>query len=151
FSNLFYFLLIPLIAMLCVAIWVRIQQYGVTEPRFIVIILSAWLIGITGFFLITKSENIKIIPVTLCILALACTWGPQSASTISKHSQLQRLVNFFEEHQGISNGKFIPLRNPQKNNDGWEGINFIVEQYGAKALQPFLSVNVDSLTQKADT
>ena len=151
FSNLFYFLLIPLIALLCVAIWARLQQYGVTEPRYIVIVLSVWLIGITAYFLISKSENIKVIPVSLCILTLACIWGPQSASSISLNSQTQRLLAFFQTHNAFKDGKLVRLDDSKKSNEGWEIISFIVEHYGKEPLRQYLTVNIDSLTYAADT
>jgi hypothetical protein len=151
FSKLFYVLLIPLILLLAVAIWTRIQEYGITESRYVIIVLSLWLTGITCYFLIDKSQNIKIIPISLCIIALLCIWGPQSASSISEKSQVSRLVSFFEKRGAFLNGKLISLSDSVKNNEAYEISSFIVERYGALALQPFITINIDSLIAPADS
>ena len=47
FSNLYYWILLPLVVLMLVAIYVRIKQYGITEPRYFVALLAIWLLGIS--------------------------------------------------------------------------------------------------------
>src|SRR5690606_12424085 len=90
FSKLFFILMIPLLVLLFIAVWVRIADYAITEPRYFLILLSIWLSGITIYFLVKKSPTIQTVPISLCILALISTFGPQSASSIAKRSQISR-------------------------------------------------------------
>lgn len=151
FSKFFYLLLIPLIILLGSAVYLRVNQYGVTESRYILILLSLWLTGITIYFLSSRLQNIKIIPVTLCVVALLAVWGPQSASAVSKRSQLNRLFSFFEQKNSISNGKFVPLTNASGSGEATEILRYLINRHGAKSLRGYLPVDPDSLTRSADT
>src|SRR5690606_6036994 len=66
--------------------------YGFTEKRYILMALTVWLAAITVYFLYFRKDDIRLIPVSLALLALASTFGPQSATAISRHSQQQRLA-----------------------------------------------------------
>lgn len=151
FSKLFYLLLIPLIVLLVIAVWIRVSQYGITESRYILIILSLWLIGVTIYFLSSRLQNIKVIPVSLFLIALLAVWGPQSASSVSARSQLNRLVSFFEEKSSIQNGNLIPLANQKGSGEATEILRYIINRHGTGPLRNHLLIDVDSLTQFVDT
>ena len=91
FSRLFYFAIIPLIILLFLAIFIRIQSYGITIDRYIVWVLSLWLAGITTYFLISRRDNIIYIPLSLSIVFLLSTFGPWGFDNIAAHSQVDRL------------------------------------------------------------
>lgn len=154
FSKWFYLLLIPLIVLLAIAVWQRVDQYGITESRYILVVLSLWLTGITVYFLLNSEYNIKIIPISLCVLALLSTWGPQSATGISTSSQLNRLLKIFEENKAFTNGKLSPLPSQaekEDHNNAYDIVYFLVERHGTKPLEQYLSMNLDSVNQKTDT
>lgn len=124
FSKLFFILMLPLLILLFIAVWVRIADYAITEPRYFLVLLSIWLSGVTAYFLISKSPTIQTVPISLCILALISTFGPQSASSIAKRSQIIRYnkVNSEKEKAAI--------------------INYMVENYGLKSLQPLTEIDL---------
>jgi hypothetical protein len=86
-----YFLMVPLVIMLLLALWRRISEYGITENRYIAIGLGIWLGIIVVYFVLSRTKNIKIIPVSLCILALLFSFGPWSVFSVSENSQADRL------------------------------------------------------------
>jgi hypothetical protein len=90
-SRWLYVLMIPLVVMLLLALWRRISEYGITEGRYIGIVLGIWLGGIVIYFILSKSKSIKRIPLSLCILTLIISFGPWSAFSISEKSQVDRL------------------------------------------------------------
>lgn len=151
FSKWFYLLLMPLIVLLIVAVWIRVGQYGITESRYILIVLSLWLTGITMYFLASRIQNIKIIPISLCIVSLLSVAGPQSATSISQHAQLKRLIDYFENRNAFENGQFTPITKDDAPGEGADILRFILDRYGVDPLTEYLSVNLDSLTQPADT
>lgn len=151
FARWFYVLLLPLIALLGVAIGVRIDQYGVTESRYFIVLIGIWLTGVTFYFLFSKLKNIKVIPVTLCIALLAATWGPQSAPAVSYRSQINRFVEFFKDNASFENGKIIPLKTPTTSDEADELLRFLLNRYGIQAIQPFTDANLTELTAPADT
>lgn len=151
FSKWFYLLLIPLIVVLALAVWQRVDQYGITESRYILIVLSLWLTGITAFFLTNRQQNIRVIPMSLCVVALLAVIGPQSASSLSERSQVNRLVDYFESRGALKNEKLVPLTSAEATNEEAELVRFLVHRYGGEPFRDILSVNIDSLLEGTDT
>jgi hypothetical protein len=110
FSGGFYWALLPLTVLLLLAIWRRISDYGLTEHRYFVIIIAFWLAGIAIYFIISRRDNIKVIPITLCILAIAGTFGPWSASSVAIRSQVVRLGDLLEREKIVVAGRIVPAR-----------------------------------------
>jgi hypothetical protein len=138
FSRFFYFMMIPLVLLLLLAVWKRVGHYGITESRYILVILAAWLALITVYFLFSKKQNIKVIPVSLCILALLATYGPQSAFSVSEFSQISRL-------------KKLRTSTAQKDMAEQERVvDYLVDRHGLTALQPFTDVNLEALERKIE-
>jgi hypothetical protein len=57
FSRSFYYVLIPLIILLLWAVLARVIDYGITEERYFLIILAAWLAFINAYFLLCLVKN----------------------------------------------------------------------------------------------
>jgi hypothetical protein len=91
FTKGFYIALMPSIVMLWMALWKRIAEYGITEQRYFVIVFSVWLAAIALYYTTTRSRSIKVIPATLCALALLTFAGPWGAYTVSRVNQVNRL------------------------------------------------------------
>jgi len=119
--------------LLFVAIGVRVNDYGLTELRYFTILLAVWLLGIALYFIINKSPRIQIIPVTLFILTLFATYGPQSATSLSKRSQLSRLHVYF------------PKSDKQAETEKVSIINYLVDYHGLPALQEFTDQDLTNI------
>ncbi|MCG9794168.1 DUF4153 domain-containing protein [Flavobacterium algicola] len=129
FYKWFYYLLAPLLGLLFWAILYRINLYGVTHERYYVLALSLWLTIVTAYFIISKSAQIKFIPISMSIIAFLTIIGPQSANSISKWSQLNRFKNY------VSNTK-AELTIEQER-DLSSIVHFIRDNYGVEALLPY--------------
>src|ERR1019366_1190611 len=105
FTKGFYIVLMPAIVMLWLATWKRVAQYGITEPRYFLVVLSLWLAGIALYFTFSRSRSIKLIPASLCAVALLTFAGPTGAFTVSRASQVNRLRNLFKRNELLPNGK----------------------------------------------
>jgi hypothetical protein len=91
YTRGFYVALLPALVMLWLAIGQRVAQYGITERRYFLIVLSVWCAGIAIYYTIGRSRDIKIIPATLCLLGLVTFLGPWGAYRVSLASQRGRL------------------------------------------------------------
>lgn len=154
YSKLFYVLLLPLLPLLAVAIGVRVLDYGITEPRYIVLILAAWLTGITVYFLVSKKQNIKLIPISLAVVALLSAWGPQSASAVSERSQVERLVNLFKAQSSFAEGKLQPMPSTLADSVGTETIDqlrYLTDTYGSGSLANVLPTALADSLLRSDT
>lgn len=76
YSRAFYITLLPSVVMLWLAIWQRIDQYGITERRYFLTVLSVWLAGVAVYYAIRRSRDIRIIPASLCVVAFVTFAGP---------------------------------------------------------------------------
>lgn len=83
--------LIPASVMFLLALWKRIEPYGLTEMRVLGFLLGLWLLGIALYYLFRRNAGIHLIPVSLAILFLITLYGPVSATNLSVASQARRL------------------------------------------------------------
>jgi len=148
FSKWFYFAIFPLIILLFMAINVRISDYGITENRYFVLALATWLTFISVYLLITKQRNIKIIPISLSIIAIISIIGPFSAFNISKNSQFNRLKTILTENKIIKDGRVVKADKKidfETSKDISSIVSYIVNMHGHSVLQPLFTQNLDSM------
>src|SRR5690606_23567360 len=106
FSKVFYFTLIPLIVLLFVAIFTRVLEYGYTEPRYYVLLLSIWLSAVVLYFIFRKSPSIKFIPISLfCFGTFALIFPYLNAFSVAKRSQKNQLEKILTQNNLLKNGK----------------------------------------------
>lgn len=103
FPQFFNISIIPMIIVLFFAIERRIRDYGITENRYLLIVIAVWLLFISSYFLINKSQNIKVIPVSLFIISIIIGFGPLSIFTIPYNSQFNRLKIILEKNNILQN------------------------------------------------
>lgn len=138
YSKTYYWLVIPLVALLFVSIGKRISDYGFTEERVWVAGIGIWLLLVACYFIFSKKENIKLIPVALMIFTLfALLFAP----VISIKSQQNRLKKVLLKNNLLDvNGKFIKTNKEINNTDGVQItsiLEYLYRMHGTKAIQPF--------------
>ena len=104
YTRWFFIFMIPGILMLLLAVYKRIDQYGVTENRYFLAVLSLWLAAVAVYFIVSQKRRIKVIPMTLCAVAFATSFGPWGAYTVSRNSQTARLERLMEANGILVDG-----------------------------------------------
>ncbi len=148
FSKWFYFAIFPLIILLFLAINVRISDYGITENRYFVLALAVWLVFISVYLLINKQRNIKIIPISLSVIAIVSIIGPFSAFSVSENSQFNRLKIILTENNILKNGKILKGKKEidfKTSKNISSIVSYIVNMHGHSILQPLFTQNLDSI------
>lgn len=148
FTRGFYVALGPAIVMLWLAIWKRVDQYGITEPRYFLAALSVWLGAIAVYYTASRSRSIKVIPTTLCVLGLVTFVGPWSAYSVSRASQVRRLEATLVRNGMLVDGTLRAAASEPSEYDAREisaGFRYLLEVHGADATAPWIS---DSLAQR---
>lgn len=112
FTKIFYYLVVPLVILLFLAISIRLADYGITINRYIILLLGVWLTLVSGYFIIGKN-NIKFIPISLCVMMLLMSFGPWSMFSVSERSQANRLAEILETHGILKDGQ---VQNEQELN-----------------------------------
>lgn len=116
FSKFYYFSLLPMVALLFIAIGRRISDYGITIDRYIVAMLGVWLLFISLYFIFSKKKNIILIPVTLSLIFFFTSFGPWGAFTVSEKNQMKRLLALYEKSGVLHNGKIKKLSDEEAEN-----------------------------------
>ncbi|MES2726152.1 MAG: DUF4153 domain-containing protein [Bacteroidota bacterium] len=150
----FYLSIIPLLVLLFISIFYRISQYGITEERYYVMVLSLWLAGITFYGLFSKNINIKLIPISLALVHLLMVLGPLNGFTISRISQHNRLEKLFIKHKMYDGEKAIALKdtiNIKEEQEMQSIISYLINNHNINDVNPFFGIDIakiDALKNK---
>lgn len=153
FERYFFYLLIPLIGLLVVALNTRIQDYGITINRYILFALALWLFSLSIFFIWKKNASLKIIPISLCGLMFLAYSGPFGVYEFSFHSQ-KHIVQEFLKNKNYLNAK-LELQKSNENLSLEERkkitalFNYLTDHYGDFALQQILGAAFLSNTEES--
>jgi hypothetical protein len=137
FNRSFYIALMPLSVLLMLALWRRIDEYGLTENRYYVAILGVWLLLIALYFTFSAAKNIKWIPMSLSVIALFSAYGPWSAFTVSENVQQSRLETLINRNglnaESSMEGKIrsIPFTD---NKEICEIIRYLSDHFGSASV-----------------
>lgn len=144
----FFLSLLPPVALLLLSILRRIRDYGFTENRYFVLVVSLWLACLALFFVLRKFRNIPIIPMSLCLIAVLAGIGPWSAFSVSEKSQQKRLGNILRSHNLLQDGKVTRLGKqlPEQDREQITSIvDYLAVNHGAGSLQPLFVTPLDSM------
>jgi len=86
----FHALLIPLCGLLGVAIGRRVSDYGLTEERYFILVLTIWL-AVQALWYLSGRRSLRFVPISLLAMSLLGGWGPWGAFETSRRSQLRQL------------------------------------------------------------
>jgi len=148
FARGLHYLLIPLAGLLFVAVGRRIRDYGITEDRYFVVLIGAWILGISLYFTLSGKKKITVVPVSLAILTFLSAVGPWSAFSVSKWSQLRRFKAILAKHNILVNDQLqksqVPL--PKKDVEELEAIlSYFWRAHEMEDMAPWLQAKGISL------
>jgi hypothetical protein len=138
FTKRFFLAIFPLIVLLIMAIGRRVMEYGVTENRYFLIVLSLWLFIVALYFLFSRRKNIKFVPLSLFFAALLSGFGPWNAFQVSSLSQHSRLEKIFQKNKMIVNGKATKSKKAIAKADQKEIasiVEYMIDVHGVESIQ----------------
>jgi hypothetical protein len=149
-SRWFYVVMIPVVIMLLLALWRRISEYGITEARYIAVVLGLWLGGIIIYFILSNKKIIKAFPISLCTLALITSFGPWGAFRVSEKSQVHRLQEFLVKNEILVDGHIKKASTAVSQDDSRQIssiLSYLHDIHGYDRIQPWFqeSLKEDSV------
>ncbi len=102
FYPWFYYALLPMIVLLFVAIYKRISEYGITENRYLILLLAFWILGMTIYLLVGKRKQLRYFPMSVAILALLVSFGFWGIFSVSKLSQIHEFTEVYNKIESNS-------------------------------------------------
>ncbi len=152
FSKIFFFTLIPLLILLFIAIFTRILEYGYTEPRYFVLILSLWLTAVVVYFIFFRKATIKFIPVSLFVFGVFALIFPYAnAFSVAKRSQKNELSKLLISNGLLKNGTIDFSKTISKSlaDDVGDKFSFLSERKQNDELFALINKNKDQELYKA--
>src|SRR3989338_3840428 len=110
FFHVFFALVLPMVAVLALAIYFRVSEYGVTESRYLVMLGGVWLLISSLYFLLTKQKELKLLPYLAAGFLFFALWGPWSMYSVSIRSQSAHLENLLHQYHLLENGHAIAVQ-----------------------------------------
>ncbi len=153
FTRGFFIALLPSIAMLWMALYKRVDQYGLTERRVIALAGALWLSSIAVFYIASRSRNIKLIPMTLCLLILPLSAGPVSAFALSRRDQMARLEQLLTRNELLKDGRLVRTTRTVTDSDAVaisESVWYLRDAHGTHVLDAWLSDSVRRQLARGD-
>src|SRR5699024_8061500 len=68
FHPWFQILLLPLLVLLFIACFRRISDYGFTEPRYFLLLLDVWILGMTLYLLLAEKKRMHVLPISVFLM-----------------------------------------------------------------------------------
>lgn len=149
FVRFFPWAVIPFLAVYFVALWKRIEPYGLTEMRTLGVILGLVLLGWALYFgLKQKRANLRVIPLSLVIVSFLACVGPWSVFSLSEWSQVCRLEAQLTENgllvdDKLQEGVEVPL---EVNVEVSGVVSYLENNHGFESLQKWFDEPVQDLT-----
>ncbi|MBD8487985.1 DUF4153 domain-containing protein [Echinicola sp. CAU 1574] len=166
FSKSYYYLLLPLVAILFLAIGIRINDYGVTINRYLIVLIGTWL-TLVCFYFILGFRNIKIIPFTLAFMLLGVSFGPWGIFSVSERSQYRRLKallmethileeetviheiiwdkNKLPELKSSQNQNFTPLASEEQISEIRSIVKYLEDHHGLSSMKSWFSQDMSTI------
>lgn len=141
FTKWFFRALIPLVAMLFLAILERVGVYGITANRYLVLAMAVGLAILVLYFVFGRGKDIRAIPVVICIIALLSAYGPWNAFAVSRRSQQARLENYLAKYNLNPGAAVEPASGPISLDDRSEMssiVSYLLGWHGPNAFSPWL-------------
>ncbi len=141
YALAFWIAIVPASVMALLALWQRIEQYGITERRYLLGVLAVWLGAMALHRVITRSRDIKGIPMTLTIIGVVTFVGPWSAYALAERSQAGRVEEILAAHGGLVDGR-VGAEAVEIPYDEWEqveeAVGYLIDSHGTGAVEGWI-------------
>ena len=142
YGRYFFVALLPSVAMLLMAIWQRVGQYGFTERRYFLLVLALVLAGLALWYAITASRNIRVIPASLAAAAFLTLLGPWSAYAIARDSQQGRIEEALARNGMLADGRATAATAGISLEDQRQisaATHYLLATHGERSVEPLLT------------
>ena len=80
--------MLPLLALMSVAIGRRLSDYGITVSRLYLLVFNVWCYAVCLWLIFTCNRRIWLIPASFAVILFLISVGPQSIANITQHQLL---------------------------------------------------------------
>ncbi len=96
------------IALLFLALYVRISTYGITDARYLIALIGVWVLALVALRIVRPGAfDIRLVPGVLAVLLAIAAFGPWGAIGVSVRSQKAQLAGLLEAKGLLVDGKVV--------------------------------------------
>jgi hypothetical protein len=96
------------VVLLFIAMSRRIADYGLTEERYLMVLIGVWALVLAGIRIVRGGDfDLRLVPGVLALLLLAASFGPGGAIGFSVMSQKSELASILTEKRMLVDGKVV--------------------------------------------
>ena len=136
FKKWFWPILTPMLVLLFVAVGRRISDYGLTEDRYLIAHLGAWLGLMAAYFILSKKDDIRIIPISLAIFTIIYLLPGIGGMDEGIRAQTQILTRLMEKNGLLKDGKAVPQKEVFKGDNAGRMNSIVLYLVQRDALAP---------------
>ncbi len=153
FRKYFPFAVLPQIAMLFYAIYLRIAQYDITTNRYFVLVFGIWLLCISLYYVFSAKKLLAFIPAVITLFTLLISVGPWSVYQLPESRQLARLEKNLTVAGILKNNEIIIPENASDieaklSGEIYEGISYVCEWNHCDSLKELFPIQYAEILQK---
>ena len=126
FQPLCYWLFLPLLPLLYIAIYKRVHDYGITVARYYLVVLALFITGAVLYLIFSRKQQLRVLPIVFVVLLLGGSfgfWGAFSVSIRSQKYELKELYNAFAKADINPTKTDIAIISKTKNNNSIQSNN----------------------------
>lgn len=98
-DKLYYYLMVPILALMVWAAWLRIAPYGLTTPRLLLVYTMIWLTLVVGYMITSRKWGIRFIPLTLAFFVALAMAGPASVYSLAVYHQQHLATEILDRYK----------------------------------------------------
>jgi len=141
FLKYFYPVSFPLLFLLFYIVYLNVREVGFTDELYYSIVVCFWLVLTSIYFILSKKDNIKWIPITLIIVGIISIYGPLSLFNTVVNSQYKIATNGLEKAGYLKDGKLTAVNKYDIDRKTFDAIS-VIEDY--EALDKISKLYVDN-------
>ncbi|MBU1699383.1 MAG: DUF4153 domain-containing protein [Candidatus Eisenbacteria bacterium] len=142
YARVYFLLMLPSVGMLIMALAKRIGQYGLTENRYFMCVLSLWLLGVSIAGALNRLKRLEPLPATLCLIAFLTSFGPWGAYSIARSSQVGRMEQLLSSEGLLAEGKLTTADKDvdiETRRELSASLDYLMEYHGVSSVERWLT------------
>jgi len=108
YHRYFHFALFVPVLLLAVGVGARVLEYGITEKRYALLLLTAWLAAIGLYGVLRRPAHLVVAPAAIGAMLIVGSFGPWGATSVSLRSQLRQLEALLTDAGIFVDGRIEP-------------------------------------------
>lgn len=141
FSKIFPWAAMPFLLVYFVALWKRIEPYGLTEMRVLGLLVGAVLAVWALYYALSKKATLRLIPLSLVVVGMLFSFGPWSPAHLSLRSQMNRIEGLLTQNGLMVDGTLVASETDVPADVDTEisnAVDYVTMNYGTGAFTPWL-------------